>query len=484
LTAAPHAPGGGWAAPLALGALVVAGSAALASGVGLAGAAGPDAPIWGLTAEDLANGGRWPLAPPAYPLLVAAARGLGLGREGVLLPDAGRLVSTLAACAVPALVWAAARAGGAATGAAFGAALVAVVAADLLPGALQLQPDTLTAALVTAAGAGLLSRSPRGHATAAVAAALLPFTREPGWPIALLVGAVLAARGAWPALAALAGALGLGALAAGGLPADWPWAARAQAPLAVLLDPRRADLSPTGELPAAARAAYAAAAAAGDRGALLSVHLGRALRAAPEAWLLLFSALAIGLRDPRRRGAAALLLVALPALVLWSQRRHPVFFVPLALALLAAGAPRPLHAVALALVGASALVRAPAVLDGLRGEAARAAELRALGAWIAAEAPSGSLLGGRFQDLSLYAPLPRHDPDGSDADWSVLLVDDRRPPADPRGPWVRVFQGPGSLAIHRLDPQRTPRPCAGVAPPPDAPRLVVGRARVALVCGP
>jgi hypothetical protein len=472
------------AAPVGLALLVVAGSAALAAAVGLAGAAGPDAPIWGLTAADLASGGRWPLAPPGYPALVALVRGLGLGRPDLALPDAGRLVSTAAAAAVPAVVWAGARAGGAGMGAAAAAAAVAIAGADLLPAALQLQPDTLTAALVAAAGAGLLRGSAGGHGLAAAAALALPFVREPGLAVAAVVAGALLLRRAWGPLAVLGLGLLLGAWAAGGAPADWPWAHRAGAPFAALLDPRRADLSPTGELDAPARAAYAAAAAAGDRAALLRVHLARALRSAPEAWLTLGGALVVGLRRPGTRAAAAVLLVALPALLVWSQRRHPLLFVPLALAVLASAAPPWVRRACLGALLLGAGLRAPAWVDGLRGEAARAAELRALAAWIEAEAPPGSLLGGRFQDLGLYAPLARHDPDGSDTDWSVLLVDDRRPSRDPRGPWQRVFQGPGSLAIFRLDPSRSPRPCAGVLPPRTAPRLVVGPARVTLVCGP
>ena len=88
--------------------------------LGLWGAAGTDAAIWGLTALDLSAGAP-AHAPPLYPALVLAGHALGLP-----LVSAGWGVALLAAAATPAAVLWTSRAAGATRSAAILAALAAL----------------------------------------------------------------------------------------------------------------------------------------------------------------------------------------------------------------------------------------------------------------------------------------------------------------------------------------------------------------------
>jgi hypothetical protein len=474
---------------LGLGLVSLAGALALRGSAGLWGAAGTDAALWGLTAEDLRVGAA-PLVPPLYPAAIAALRALGAAPW-----EAGRAISTAAAALVPALVWAVARAGGAPRAAAGAAAVGVLVHPDLALWGQQVQPEALTAALTLGLGLALAGLpGPRAAAFGAAAAAgLMPLLREHGVPMALLVGGALAARRrTWPA-AGLLLAVGLaGAPLLGGGPAWAPsWGDRAGGALSALLTRDPAELSFLRELHRADRARYAALVEAGDLGARLLWHAGRSLRLAPDGWALLLGAL-LGAARPAGRRLLLPLLTALPALLIWSQRRHVLVLAPLAAAAAAVGVgalpPRARAVAAVALAALIALPPAPRwapTVRGLQSEVPRARHYAEAGAFLCEQAPQPALLCGVFQDIGLYCPKPRHDPDGSPADWLAVCVSDRPPRGGAAGPWAEVWAGAGPLRAWRLDPDRDPRPCADARPDPRAAHLAVGAAHVDLLaCAP
>ena len=102
----------------------------------------------------------------------------------------------------------------------------------------------------------------------------------------------------------------------------------------------------------------AGAASSGDVTGRLKWHATRSLRLAGDGWMLLGAA-AIGLASRGRRptvALAALLLPALPALVIWSQRRHVLLLVPVALVGLAVAAHGRRHALVAAAVAILAIM--------------------------------------------------------------------------------------------------------------------------------
>lgn len=468
------------------GALVLGWRAAL----GLWGGLGTDAPLWGLTALDLADG-NVPLVPPLYPALVALW-------PGGTLVESGAAVSLIASALVPAAVFGAARVAGADRGFAAIAAVFALLIPDLCGMAQQLQPDSLTALALVGLG-GLLAGSVRADRVgwacgwgAAALAGVLPMLREHGLPAAIVAGLVLALtpgpRGG--RLMLLVGlALGIPLIMGWTEPAHplrWPWADRGADALAVLLHPTTADAPYASTLGRQGAKGYYDLLAAGDRLGIGAFHARRGLALAGDGWLVLGAALgaALALRRRPLLALCAPLLSALPALILWSQRRHALVAVPLALAALGAmaGAGRAARGIALALCGIATVswVRMwPALAAAQPTEVLRAGSLAEVGAWLADNAPTDSLLGGVIQDVGLYHPMLRHDPDGSAADWRTFLVAER-PPLDPR--WTEVFRGRG-LSVFQLDPAREPRPCADATVASGARHLVVATAHAELVPG-
>ena len=463
-------------------------------GHGLWGALGTDAVLWGMTAEDLRVGAT-PLVPPGYPAVLAA-----LGTLGVPAITAGWWVSSAATALLgPATLLAARRAGASPTAAAL-AGLGALAVPDVFAWSQQLQPDAM-AALAAVILALLLVRVDRpGDALAAgIFAGALPLLREHGVALAALTAAAVALRGrrGLVPLAALLltwwlAPLLLG-LSPGRHPLDVPWGDRAGGALAALFTDDPAALGFLRELPAPRRAEYVDLVQSGDRLGQVGWHAARSLRAAWDLWLVLGIGGALALTS-RRATAVRLalpLLAAVPALLIWSQRRHVALLLPVALATAAAASAGRRRSLLILL---PLLAAAPGwstdwrdLGPRQRSERHRAESLAAVGDWLCTHTPPGSLLGGIYQDVGLYCPLPRHDPDGSPADWNTFLVADG-PPRLPPGSadrWQIVARPAAGFAIHRLDPDREPRPCAGAHPAPDTPHLAVDRAHATLVgCEP
>jgi hypothetical protein len=264
-------------------------------------------------------------------------------------------------------------------------------------------------------------------------------------------------------------------LAPGPHPPEVPWAARAGSAFGALFarggDPEAFPF--LRELPRAARETYAQAGAA----ARLAHNAARSVHLAWDGWAWLAAAAALAAAHRHRRIVAlgVPLLAALPALCAWSQRRHVLVFLPLALAVCAAGV-RGRGGVLLLLLAAPWMRSWPRVVSGQQSEVHRARSFAAAASWLAAHAPEGSLLGGRFQDVGLYHPLPRHDPDGSPADWHTFAVEDR--PSYLPG-WMLVASVPGGLHVFRRD--LAGDPCPTGRPAPSAPHLAVARAHADLV---
>ena len=156
--------------------------------LGLWGAMGTDAALWGGSALDLAAGNPV-LVPPAYPALIALLRALG-----VQTVPAGWAVSTLAAAAVPVLVALLGRRWGLSPGLTALGALLVMVHPELLTLAQQVQPDALLWAALLGLALLLDDDAPRPAWGAAVLAGLLPLLREHGLPLGLLTGLVLGLR--------------------------------------------------------------------------------------------------------------------------------------------------------------------------------------------------------------------------------------------------------------------------------------------------
>lgn len=477
-----------WILVFAVAGLVLAGG--LRWGAGLWGATGTDAPLWGLSARDLAVGAP-PLVPPLYPALIGVLHTLGLG-----LVEAGQGLAALGAALVPPAVFWAARSAGAAPAPAVGAALLALAMPDLGAWSQQLQPDSL-AALGLVLSAGALARHHRSPSSRTalllvVLAGLLPLLREHGVAVAAVIilgltvlprrrGWALAAVGAWWLAPLLLG------LPPGLHPLDTPWGDRAGGALAALTSRSPDELPYLRELHRGARRAYLALVAEGDVVGRLRWHAGRSLALATDGWLVLGLA-AVGVSLQRRtRGLAAPLLAALPALLIWSQRRHVLLLLPVALAVLAAALPagdqpRARWTPAAAAVGLAALLtvllpRWPGTVAGLQSERPRAEHYAQIGGWICENTPPTVLLGGVFQDVGLYCPRPRHDPDGTTADWHTAVVADHPPAPVTGGSWAAVFQGDGELRVYRLQPDGGgPLPCPAGRPAPSTPHLAVAAA--------
>ena len=455
-------------------------------GAGLWGAMGTDAALWGLTAMDLRVGAP-PLVPPAYPALVALGTLLGS-----LPVTAGWCISMVCAGLLPAAGFAVARTAGASRVAACSAALCILAFPDAGLWAQQVQPDAATAlallGLCGALGASLQGRHAAGWMAATIAG-LLPMLREHGTPAAALAILVLLWARAWGPAALAVGLWWLGPALVGVVPgwhpADVPWSSRSAGAFHALTTTDPQDVPFIRELHREDRSRYLERVLSGDVFGRIGWHARRSVRLAWDGWLML-SAAAAGVLLARRRALLPvflLLATAMPALLIWSQRRHVMLLVPVALVGVAVAATSRRRRLGLAaVVVAGAWTWPGAWTEGIRGlqtERFRAHHHAAAAAWLNDNAPDGSLLGGVHQDIGLYHPMPRHDPDGSPADWRTWFVG-RAPPAAMPG-WQRVHDSEGELDIWRLQPDVTPRPCAGGTVAPATPHLAVDRAHADLL---
>lgn len=480
----------------ALSLCTATGLVAVRWGAGLWGALGTDAPLWGLTTLDLCAGAP-PLVPPLYPALVGA-----LQLTGLTLVDAGWMVALAAAALVPAATFWAARTAGALRSTAIVAAVLAGLSPDLGAWAQQLQPDSLASLGMVLLG-GIFAHQVRQpdarwpRLSLVILAGLWPLLREHGTALAALIIVVLAVspRGLrWAGGAALAwwaGPLFVGVLP-GLHPLDVPWAERSGGALSALTAEGPDAVPYIRELHREARRAYLDLLTQHDRGGQVRWHLGRSLRLAADGWAVVAVA-AVGLLARRSRVLNRLalpILTVVPALLIWSQRRHVMLALPLCLAVLAGCAPAHLRLrqAIVAVVGICVAVAHatlwPPVLRGLQTERPRAEHYAEVGTWICANHPDNALIGGIFQDVGLYCPRPRHDPDGTLADWHTVLVADRPPAPSPLSTWTSVFQGSGQLQAYVLEPQRLDRPCPDGRPAPHTAHLSVGAAHATMVgCG-
>ena len=420
--------------------------------LGLWGAMGTDAALWGGSALDLAAGNPV-LVPPAYPALIAILRALGV--ETV---PAGWAFSTLAAAAVPVLVALLGRRWGLSPGLTALGALLVMVHPELLTLAQQVQPDALLWAALLGLALLLDDDAPRPAWGAAVLAGLLPLLREHGLPLGLLTGLVLGLRRRWGPLGLLGLLALVGPLPFGGGLGSAPWSERAGGALAALRATRPDELPFLHELHRGDRLAYLGLVEAGDRLGQLAWHARRSLSLAGEVWAALGLALLVapttgrGWRAGGPRMALLLGAAALPALVIWSQRRHVSLLIPLLVpALLSAvqggGWRRGLGLCGLG-VGLLGLGRWTDLVVILQQERPRALGYAEVGAWICAQ-PEPALIGGVHQDLALYCPRRRHDPDGSSADAFTLFIGDVRrspPPTAVVLAWEAGFSARGLTA--------------------------------------
>ena len=459
------------------------------AGLGLFGALGTDAPLWGLTARDLLAGAP-PLVPPMYPATFAALLPLGVSPA-----TGGTLISAVSCGILVVLSTWLARTLDTPHRLAVPVGLASLVLPDVVGWGLQVQPDAMAAAW----GVGLALALARLHSSGSKDAAwavvvvggLAPLLREHGlvWAavamVGLGVGPVPFRRLAWMVPVVMwVGPLLVGVMP-GTHPLDVPWSDRAGGALAAFTTDDPGSLSFLHELHRTDRAAYAEFVTANDRLGQLAWHLSRTARLAPDGWVLVGVALgATWLHRSKAawRVAALPLVAALPALLIWSQRRHVLLVAPLAIVLVAASvrSRRVLLGLGAVVLGVHGAINWPGSIAAWKSETPRARHYAEVGAWLHEHARPGDLLGGVHQDVGLYAPpLPRHDPDGSPADWRTFLVTDRPPPPRDTGTWSRVFRGP-QLSIWQLDPTRTPRPCADAPLPAGSAHLAVGRARVEL----
>lgn len=485
------------------------------AGLGWGLAFGTDAPLWVLSTEGLLQGAI-PAVPPGWPALAALPRLLGLP-----LVPAGALVSQLAGAAIPGAGAWVARKAGASVAASAGVALVLWAWPDRAPWAAEVQANGL-GALALLVATGLAAQVLSGRARWAA-----PAAAPPGWAwlAAVLVGALPLLRENL-AVVSLAAVLGLPLLVRGGAglaavvlatwwlspllvgagpgptPLQTPWGDRGSRALQDLGAGSGAPPAYVAELPRHLRGAYLQLLREGDTVGLVRWHAARSLALAPDAWALGAAGALTAATQGRRRPALAAVLLPLavlaPTLVFWSQRRHLVLALPALLAVAAsgfqvpAGGGRPagqgrrverlLLATTLLLVGL-ALASWPATwvrhAQAARGEALRAATLAELGAWLCQQPEP--LLGGPIQDVGLYCPRPRHDPDGSAADAHTLVVAPRRqPPPAPADAWTRVGPPAADLVVYRWRPGE-PRPCPQGRPAPGTPYLSAGPVHAALV---
>ncbi len=381
---------GALAAVLALAALAVRVAAAREYQIDVV--TGPDSPLWGLSALDWQVGNKLHV-PPLFPALAGLAGWAGLG-----VADGGRLVSLVAGSAATAGVYAGARALGLSRLAALLGSALVVMHPDLVAESLIFQPEAVTAAVLGAVAAAALvhalRRSIPSFVAYALAVGLAATAREHGLALllpSLLFAALFPPRSPWArawaplalfALVSLTPVLGRSSPLV--WPTEWPWADKAavvQRDLVAIKDGfqpaylnMNVDSYPAGDTveSQAVSDAYSCAIllpAEQRSRAILGLHWrrARALGHDLHAWRVAGLGGATLLAWRRRNWAMAaalpsLLVVIVPAFVVWSQRRHAVVLMPAAFLGVAAGAdslsawvPPRARGVVLATLGAGAL---------------------------------------------------------------------------------------------------------------------------------
>lgn len=430
---------------------VLLGAAGAVAGLLLPGPAGSDPDLWVFSALNLSVGGA-PQLPPGFPSLIRLGVALGLPPF-----DAAWWAAHAATPLVPALTWALARQLGARPGAALIAGLLPLLTASVLAFDAQVMPETWAASWFLAcalAGVAFLGRPTAGGlAAVALLGAGAPLWREHGIAIALGLAGLVAVAPGRPGQRVLRAAgvlVGVGLLPVafgGAAAAPWaqPWLARFGT-MGLPNDVGAAIPHPTWM----------------DRPAW-------ALSLGGDAYLWAFLGLAACVRRDRRLLVPALVLApGLGGLLVWSQPRHVAVVLPVAFAAWAAREGRGWRWLG-GVVGAIALARSPFHLGRLVVERDHLEELRRFGEALCARVEPGDLAYGEPAAF-LFCPLPRHEVDGSGADWKTWAVDHA-----PRGPgaWTQVDLGVGVYDVWRLAPRLTGdrRPCAASRADADTPYL-------------
>jgi hypothetical protein len=483
---------------------------------GLWGPLGSDAVLWELSALNLTVGSA-PVVPPAYP----AASALLALLPGIDVLHAGLLVSAAAFVALPATVFRLGRDLGFDRKLATLAALVPLASAELLAFGLQEQPDAFTAFFLVIAVIALLAYHQRGGWGATVGIALLgalaPLVREHGLVLSILLLPNLLLRPGrrdprlrWR-LAVLAAGLGLWITLPlafhgnAGLPWQQAWQSRSSDALSALL---ARHVGAYGDrLPRAARATLEHMHQKRKLAGIIWFHASRALGQEPAGWTWLGLGLLGASASGRKRGfALALALVpSLLGLAIWSQARHVLVAVPVAVVASFAGFLRAQAALAharsrrcpseepgrtwsrwrIAVVGLPSLglcvpwlVAFPRMGGELAVEAGRLEAVRSFGEALCRMSTPDDLLAGPFPEVMLFCPRRRNVPalDGDAADWHTFWVSSVAPATG----WERVEGESLTFPVYRLRPDLSgpDRPCAGSRPVPHTPYQSVPLAAV------
>lgn len=415
----------------------------------LPGPAGSDPDLWIFSALNLDVGGA-PQLPPAFPSLIR------LLHAGGLAPfDAAQWAARAAAPMVPVLTWALARQLGAGPGAALGAGALPILTGSVVAFDAQVMPETWAATWFLACAMAIVGFLdwPTGPRLAALAltAAGAPLWREHGIAIALALtaGAGFATghavqrlgRVAVVALAVVALPVCFGGVA--GAPWAQPWLAR----FGTMGLPN--DVAATIAHPTWLDRPKWALSLGGD--AYLWAGLGLAACMAPSL---------------RRLAPAAILAPGLAGLLVWSQPRHVAVVLPVAIAAWAARPGRVWRGLGL-VAAAVGLLRSPFHLGRLVIEQAHLADLRWFGAALCARVEPGDLAYGEPAAF-VFCPLPRHEVNGTGADWKTWAVGHAPP-----GAWTAVDLGVGVYDVYRLAPRLIgpERPCSTARARADTPFL-------------
>jgi hypothetical protein len=328
-----------WIPPLSLALWGLLVPRMLSAYYGFAGIGGSDPGMWEAAARAKTWGEPSTVAP-LFPLLIGLLQPLGLGWDG-----AGAQISALAFAALGPATWLLARRLGAPPPLALLAGSLPLLEPWLALGALQCQPDTLTALIFVLALLSALawtrSASWSGLLALILAVGLLPSTREHAPPLAVaLLLPLVAARGPGPfrvgvLLLGLCAAL-LTPLLLGepfGLPWEQPWV---QARYGEVFHDFFSTGAPAflGGTPRGFREAFAAAYAQGDRLRIAWLHASLSFHSGWSPWLWLPPAL-VGLLLLKGRARWVMALAFTPLLAVFGgaqQPRHVAVLVPLAAA--------------------------------------------------------------------------------------------------------------------------------------------------------
>jgi hypothetical protein len=416
---------------------------------------GNDIDLWGLAAVQLHRGFSG-MVQPGYPAVAALLMHL----PGV---DHLRATSTLSAVGMallPLVCWLLARRLGAGRWAATWAGLLVLATPRLVLTGLIVSPDALAALglLGVALAAARLDGSHRERHVALLvfATAALFAVREHGLPCAGVVAVLLVA---------LPGPLDVRLLRVGGLAAGM-----------LLLPAVLGNDFELGEPPWWSRfemvfrdflAREPSWVTKGGPDAPTNSCLGLALfalRGAPWAWLWVGLGLGGAWLARVRRVAWVALVPVLPALVVFSQPRHVLVAVPVAAALIAAGAARlapglraGFFAFATLAAGIGLAREVPLARTHLADMVAQATDLRTLGEDLCAANGGDGMSAGDSRAFT-FCPQPWYNltAPATTAAWKVLVVDDRRPGEG----WERVALPRARRSVFQLESPTGERPCA------------------------